>query len=286
MKFAQPPGWLGDLLPLVIAIVGATLPKAWHSHRDRRGENWPVTYGRILRASVKQEQTETVLKLAYSYRLREETYVGTYQRPVNNDSNVGPLDKILPGTQIPVHYNPVQPWRSQLLEADLHPIVQSLAPTISASSEKVESLPWWKQLWLQFGLMLAVLGFAACLVETISEKMGRPLLSHSAYGLILAAAFPVTLFGLWAGRDQTKRTWRAVPEWMKYMGYVVLFYTALVPLIGNKLPNRRTSPGDRDGTYQLAVYFGAVEVLCGRLRRASQSEDYLQHSLNGGVRIG
>ena len=42
----------------------------------------------------------------------------------------------------------------------------------------------------------------------------------------------------------------------------------------------------RDATYQLALHFGAVEVLYARLLSESQPQDYLQPSLDGRVKIG
>jgi Protein of unknown function (DUF3592) len=276
--------WLGYALPLVAAFGLATLQRAWTSYRSHRGETWPISYGRILSTTIETQGNTVVLKAPYSYRVGNESYGATFKKEFSDTDEANSWEKALAGKQVPIRYDSSKPSRSRLWESDLLPMVQATAPI---APEEVPALPWWKRSLCQLGLVLAVVGFAACLAQSVSDWMGRSLLNRRAYGLLMAGAIILPLFSFWETSGAGKRTWRAVPEWMKYLGFVVIYFTFFSAL--SFFPHhsdRRQRGTDRDITYQLAAYFGAIEVFYGRLRSDVQDEDYLQRSLSPGTKIG
>jgi hypothetical protein len=277
-----------EILPFAIAIAAATLQKWWLSYQSHRSENWPVSYGRILSATNEVQEKTATLKAPYSYRVGDQSYGGTFKKAFADSDEAETWEKVLPGQQIAVRYDPNKPSRSRLQESDLQMIVRAFAPSETGRPLRSEDLTWWERSLCQLVLVVAVAGFAACLGELVSENLGRPLLSHGAYGLLIMGGLPLAMFSFWEGRRGGLRILRTLPGWMKYMGYIVLYYTILsaLPFFPHPSGSQRMRENTRDTNYQLALYFGAVEVLYARLNSESQSPDYLQRSLDGRVKIG
>jgi hypothetical protein len=255
--------WLWDSLPLALAFGFAALQRAWSSYQSHRGETWPISYGRIVSATIETQGNTVVLKAPYSYRVADASYGATFRKVFSDSDEANSWEKALTGKEVPVRYDPNRTSRSRLWESDLQPMVQSAAPI---TAEELPSMPWWKRSLCQVGLVLAIIGFAVCVAQSFSGKLDRPLLSHRADGFLLMGAFLLPLVSYWEAYGEGKRTWRSVPEWMKYLGYVMVYFTVLSALPFEHRSRRdqhRTRP---DSTYQLVVYFGAIEVLYGRLR--------------------
>lgn len=276
--------WLGEALPLIAAFGIATLQKAWTFYSSHRGETWPISYGRILSTTVETQGSNVVLNAPYSYRVGNESYGAKFQKVFGDSDEANAWDKSLVGKQVPVRYDPNKPSRSRVWESDLLPMVQAAAPI---APEEILPLPWWKLLLCQFGLVLAIVGFAACVAQSVSDWMGRPLLNRGAYGLLMAGAFILPLVSFWETSGAGKRTWRAVPEWMKYLGFVVFYFTffSALPFFPHH-SDRKQHGTDHEITYQLAAYFGAIEVFYARLRSDAHDEDYLRRSLSPEIKIG
>ena len=149
-------------------------------------------------------------------------------------------------------------------------------------------MAWWKRSLCQLGLALAIVGFAVCVVELVSEEMGKQFLGRGAYPLLLFGGVALPVISLYGAYGQGKRTWRAVPPWLKFLGFVVAYFAIFnaLPFFPHHSPRgqhmRESHP---DISYQLAGYFGAIEVLYARLR-SEANQDYLQRSLSSGVKIG
>jgi hypothetical protein len=281
--------WEWDVLSLATAVAVAIVPKMWRSYRSRASETWPISYGRILSVSINVQERRTELKAAYSYRVGDQSYGGTFKEAFADGDEAEAWEKALPGQQVPVHYDSNRPSRSRLTESDLQTIAQAFAPPVPAQTGEIGELAWRERLLCQLGFLVALAGFAASLAELVSENMGKPPLGHGAHSLLSLGAFAVMFFSLWEGRRGGKRSWRTLPGWMKYLGYVVLLYTifSALPFLAHRSGRdqriRHTTP---DVSYQLAMYFGAVELLYARLKSDTKQEDYLQRSLNGQAKIG
>lgn len=276
--------WPSDLFPLAAAFAVATLQRVWKSYQHHRGETWPISYGRILSTAVETQGNAVVLKAPYSYRVGNESYGATFRKIFSDSDQANSWDKALTGKEVPVRYDPNKPSRSLVWESDLQPMVQSAAPV---TPEEFSPMPWWKRWLCQLGLVLAVVGFSACVAQSISDHMGRPLLRRGAYGLLTSGAFLLPLISFWETYGAGKRTWRAMPEWMKYLGFVMVYFALFSALpIFRHHPRPDQHRTGLDLTYQLVAYFGAIEAFYARLRSDSRDEYYLQRSLGSGMKIG
>lgn len=277
--------WKSDVLPLAAAVALATLQKLWTSYQSHRGETWPISYGKVLKIEIQSQSSVDTFKLIYSYSVGTGAYGGKFMKIFRDSDEADAWKAALSGKQVPVHYHPAKPSRSRLMESDLEPIVQAFAP--AASSQPPEPMAWWKRSLLQFGLALACVGFGLCLIESVAEKIGAPLLSRRAYEFLDMGAFIVPVLAIRDVYGSARRTWHAVPDWMKFLEFVMIFYAAFAAFLPHHpARNEQTGVLHRDITYQLPAYLGAIEVLYARLRSDSQNEDYLQRSLGSGVKIG
>ena len=271
--------WQWDLLPLIAAIAAAGIQRSWRSLRGRKVASWPITYGEILGASSETKNKYVFLTARYRYRIDNEPYSGAFKKILEEEDEAERWADALRGKQVTVHYDPQKPSRSELLASDLEPIVRAFGASHVAPPQPVEATPWWKRFTVEVGLVLAITGFAVCAVELISEKMGKPFLSRGAYELLRTGVFIFPLLTLRGNIEGTKRSLRALPEWMKYLGFVAIFYAffAAIPFFSHGHGIR----SNRDVTYLMAAYFGVVEVLYARLRAEPRQEDYLLRGLNG-----
>jgi len=277
--------WKTDVLPLAGAFALATMQKVWSSYQSHRGETWPISYGRVLNVAIESQARAATLKLSYSYSVGNESYGGKFKKVFQDGDEADAWKDALSGKQIPVRYDPGKPSRSRLTESDLRPMVQAFAPAPTAAD--VQPMPWWKRALCQLGLALAIIGFGLCVVESVAEKMGHLLLGRGVYGWLMLGAVVMPLISIYGTYGDRRRAWRALPEWMKYLGFVVIFYSALAAFLPHhSVRDQRIRQSGRDITYQLAGYLGAIEVLYARLRSDPQHEDYLQRSLSSGVKIG
>ena len=274
--------WQWDLLSLIAAIVAAGVQRSWGSWRGRRTASWPITYGEILYASSDTKNKNVLLTVRFRYRIDNEPYSGSFKKSFEDEDEAERWAGALRGKQVTVHYDPQKPSRSDLLASDLEPIVRAFGASQAAPKDTAEVVPWWKHFTVSVGLAVAITGFAVCVVELMSEKMGKPFLSPRAYGVLMAGAFTLPVLALRGTLEGTKRSLHALPEWMKYMGFVVVFFTFFnaIPLLGHGRGRDRIR-SSRDVTYQMAAYFGVVEVLYARLCAEPRPEDYLLRSVNG-----
>lgn len=117
--------------------------------------------------------------------------------------------------------------------------------------------------------------------------MGLPFLSRRAYELLDVGAIIVPILAIRDVFGSARHTWRSVPEWMKFLEFIMLYYAAFAFLLPHHpSPDRRVSAPIHDISYQLPAYFGAIEVLYARLRNDPTTDDYLQRGLGAGVKIG
>lgn len=274
--------WLWDVLPLAIGFVLATLQRAWSSYQSHVSETWPITYGRVMNATAEEQGNTPLIRIVYNYRVGNESYAGNFKKVFSEGSEANSWEKALGGTEVPVRYDPNKPSRSRLSESDLRPMVRAAAPIIA---EEPTAMPPWKRFLCQAGLVMAVLGFSICLAQVISAMFGKPLLNRSAEQMLTGGAIILPIVAFWGTYGAGKRTWRAVPGWMKYLGYVVIYSTFLYALLPR--PSRPDQPESRhDVSYQLAGYFGAIEALYARLRSGDGDEYDLQRALSPETKIG
>lgn len=280
--------WLWNLLPLAVGVALATLQKLWSSYQSHRGESWPISYGHVLSTKVETQNNVATLKVSYSYRVGSESYGGTFKKAFRDSDEADAWKSALAGKQVSVRYAPGKPSRSLLAESDLQPIIQAFAPA-PGSADAPRPMAWWKRSLCQIGLVLAIIGFGLCVVELVSEDMGTPFLSRVAYLVLLLGGVALPVISMYAVLGKGRRTWRAVPPWLKFLGFVVVYFAMFnaVPFFRHHSPQSQRSREARpDLSVQLAGYFSAIELLYARLRSDPQDEDYLQRSLGSGVKIG
>ncbi len=280
--------WFRDVLPLAAAVALATIQKIWSSHQRRQLESWPIAYGLITSAEGDIQANTAILKLHYSYRVANERYSGSFNKVFEDSREMYAWKDALSGKQVSVRYNSNHPARSRLSETDLQPIVQAFVPALSPPTHDQEPLTWWRRVACQFGLGFGIVAFGACVLQLVSEQVGKPLLGRSAYALLTAAAVPFGAISFFIGYGKTKDTWRAVPSWMKFLGFVVLYYSmfAILPILPHSKRSQRARETGKDISYQLAVYFGTIEVFYARLRSDKRSDDSIRRSLHPDVTIG
>ena len=288
LSVADSHAWLWNLFPLAAGVAVATLQKIWSSHQRHRGESWPISYGHVLSTNAETQNNIATLKVSYSYRVGSESYGGMFKKTFRDSDEADAWKNALAGKQVPVRYAPGKPSRSLLAESDLQPIIQAFAPA-PASADAPQPMAWWKRSLCQIGLALAIIGFGLCVLELVTEKMGKPFLSRDAYLLLLPGGVALPVVTLYGAAGKGRRTWRAVPPWLKFLGFVVVYFAMFnaVPFFRHHSRQGQQSRETRpDLSVQLAGYFSAIEFLYARLRSDSQDEDYLQRSLGSGVKIG
>jgi hypothetical protein len=259
--------WSWDLFGLAVGFSAAAIQKFWRGYVDRRAETWPVSYGRINRASVDSQDKSTKLKCYYTYKVGTESFVGSFQKKFESSDEANAWTDALDKKQVAVRYDPAHPARSQLREADLEPIVQSAAPF---HSQQRPDTPAWQNTLALLGLALSVVGLAVTIVLLVDEFLGKSLPLTLAVWTGSLAWF--VFFGGVALAAKDKRKIRQAPAWMKFLGYALLYYTifvAVVPHPGarrNGQPDSTHSMGRFDARYLLFLYFGAFEAYYLRLQ--------------------
>lgn len=278
-------GWRWEVVGFVGSLVLAGLTRAVRSYQRRRSETWPISFGHILGASAEEKDKQILLKAPFSYRVDSESYGGTFKKTFVDIDEANAWAEALRGKQVAVRYDPNKPSRSQVWESDLQTIVQ--ASGFSASSHRPEpaELPGWERVMVTLGFVLALFGTVFAIGMVIAAVAGRPLAPHTLMYSNLGAFALLILAGLegWKGGKGVAHT---APEWMKYLGYAVLYYTIFSSVL---LPRIRTNPASapqrtqresavRSANFQLLIYFGALEAFYGRLNAGRKRED-LQPSL-------
>ena len=274
---SESPSWQWELGGLVLSLGAAALTKAVREYQRKRSETWPISYGRIASATADESDSHVTLKADYSYSVGNESYGGTFKKIFANVDEANAWAEALRGLQVAVRYDPDKPSRSRVWESDLQPMVQASAGW--RPPRDAPELPGWEELIVYLGLALAVAGTIFAAAQLAAAIMGRP--SHHTMGIFNIGTIGLGVFaGLEAWRGG-KKAMHATPEWMKYFGYVIVFYTAFASLL---LPRIHPSPkGDpqrirqedaiRDANFQLLVYFGALETLYARLSAARRRDE-------------
>jgi Protein of unknown function (DUF3592) len=169
--------WIWDVLPLVAAFAAATLQRASSSYQSYRGEAWPIACGLVTSASFDVQGNARVLRVEYSYRVENTSYRGWFKKTFHQDDEAESWKDALSGEQVIVHYDSRKPSRSLLMESDLRPMVQAFASSALVSAGRSQAMSSWQRFLCQLGLVLALIGLAACALEFLSEVTGKPFLN-------------------------------------------------------------------------------------------------------------
>ena len=274
---SENPSLRWELVGLALSLGAAALTKAVREYQRRRSETWPLSYGRIASASADESDSQVKLIAGYIYSVGSDSYAGKFKKIFTDVDEANAWAEALRGVQVGIRYDPDKPSRSRIWESDLQPIVQASAGSRPPSA--APELSGWEALLVYLGLALAVAGTIFEVAQLAAAIMGRP--SHHTMGIFNIGTIALAIFaGLEAWRGG-KKVIHATPEWMKYFGYVIVFYAAFGSLL---LPRIRHIPkGDpqsirqeeaiNNANFQLLIYFGAVETLYARINAGRQREE-------------
>ena len=263
--------WSWDLFGLAVAFSVAAAQKMWRGYLDRRSETWPISYGRIDRVSVDENDKGMKIRCTYSYSVGTERFTGQFQKKFEGSEEGHAWADALDKKQVAVRYDPDNPSRSQLREVDLEPLVQAAAPRRPASGE---DLSGWQRLLAVVGLVLSGLGLGITVAMFMGEILGRTLVPVKVAVWTGSIAFFVFFAGAWAFGKGRKKARRA-PAWMKFLEYALFYYAvfvAVVPAHGVRPDgSTRHHEGFRDARYLLFLYFSAFEWCYTQLREGDES---------------
>jgi hypothetical protein len=276
MWVSESRSWQWEVGGLALSLGAAALTKIVREYQRRRSETWPTSQGQITRASAEETDSQVKLQADYTYSIGGGSYAGKFKKTFTDVEEANAWAEALHGVQVVIRYDPDKPSRSRIWESDLQPIVQASA---GWRPREAPALPGWEELIVYLGLAVAIAGTVFATAQLAAAIMGRP--SHHTMRSFNIEIIAVGIFaGLEAWRGG-KKVMRAAPEWMKYFGYTIVFYTAFGTLL---LPRLHPSPKDdpqrtrqeeaiRDANFQLLIYFGALETLYTRLSAARRREE-------------
>jgi hypothetical protein len=268
--------WNSDLIGLALGLAAAGLQKIWRSYLDRRSETWLVVYGRIDRVSVDadSDHKRNKWKCFYSYKVSDQTFVASFHKVFESADEAETWAEALAKRQVAVRYDPEKPSRSRLREVDLVPLVQAAAPFRPAY---IEELPGWQRAVAVAGLTLSIVGLSITVAMLIGEILDKAVVPLKVAVWTGGLAFVLFFGGLWSRQTQSRRRTRALPAWMKFLGYAFLYYAilaAVVPGFGGGTAGRHRGPF-YDARYLLFLYFSAFEWWYAQLRR---NDDGIPHA--------
>ena len=256
-----------DVLWLAFAFGLAGVQRLWRGYQERRAQTWPMAYGRIDRVSLDTEHKKVTLKCYYTYRVEQESFVGSFKRTFEDPDEAEVWQDALQKKQIAAHYDPRNPSRSQLRESDLEPIVRSAAPvrpfhTATASSGKLV-------LAAKLCSVVCALGLAITLMVLLEKYIGKDLVTPYLASVAEWAALPVFFLGLWiGGRDKLAAR---IPGWMKFLSYALFYYALFSSFLAPARPSRDRIRQSFDARYQLFLYFSALECCYLRLHQKERT---------------
>src|SRR5258708_6929079 len=164
--------WSWDLFGLVVALSVAATQKMWRGYLDRRSETWPLSYGRIDRVSVDLQDKGTKVRCTYSYSVGTERFTGQFKKQFEDSEEGNAWAEAVDKKQVQVRYDPGNPSRSQLREADLEPLIQSAAPFRQARREELSD---GQHTLAVVGLVLSSVGLAITFAILLGEILARTL---------------------------------------------------------------------------------------------------------------
>ncbi len=263
--------WSWDLFGLAVAFSVAAAQKMWRGYLDRRSETWPISYGRIDRVSVDEQDKGTKVRCTYSYSVGAERFTGQFQKKFEGSEEGSAWADAVDKKQVAVRYDPGNPSRSQLREVDLEPLVQAAAPLRLARGEDLSD---WQRILAVVGLVLSSLGLGITVAMLLGEILGRTLVPVKVAVWTGSIAFLVFFAGMWVFGQGRKKA-RQAPAWMKFLGYALFYYAvfvAVVPAHGVRPDDStRHHEGLRDARYLLFLYFSAFEWCYVQLRGSDES---------------
>jgi hypothetical protein len=262
--------WSWDLFGLVVAFSVAAAQKMWRGYLDRRSETWPISYGRIGRVSVDSQNKGTKVRCTYSYSVGAERFTGQFQKKFEDSEEGSAWADAVDKKQVAVRYDPGNPSRSQLREADLEPLIQAAAPFRPTRHEELSD---WQHTLAVVGLVLSSAGLAITAAMLLGEILGRTLVPVKVAVWTGSIAFFVFFAGLWMFGQGRKKA-RPAPAWMKFLGYALLYYAvfvAVAPAHGVGHDSTRYHQGFRDARYFLFLYFSAFDWCYAQLQGRDES---------------
>jgi hypothetical protein len=128
-------GTLYVLLPL--ALVGVRI--LWRFFKEVNSEDWPIIHGKCTFAGVENKENHHELKILYSYKLPTEKWAscGAFHKDFFNQTTANQWAKALNEKEIPVHYHPNNPDKSNLMDSDLQAIVEQSKFNLKANPTSI-----------------------------------------------------------------------------------------------------------------------------------------------------
>ena len=221
------------------AAIGAIKP-AWRWIRRGRGENWPLSDGRIDSAQISKPNFSLSVKsghylveLHYSYSFAGITHSGRFTRDIPTEYEAEEFIRDLQGKAIVVHYNPEKPSRSILLERDVEFLLQSRSPAPPPPLPSANAVPPWIRPFLPVFIAISAVGLILSLWVHLGAVMGQRVAPEAFFWIlhigIFIVWFPSVLISQkLVGNVNRKDFWKLVlkdsPDWMRYMVYGFLGY--------------------------------------------------------------
>ena len=233
--------------------------------------------GRITRASAEETDSQVKLQADYTYSIGGGSYAGKFKKTFTDVEEANAWADALRGVQVVIRYDPAQTVTFANLGVGSAAHSASLCRLAATRSSciarlgRVDRLSRACRRYCRYGFCDSF--------QLAAAIMGRP--HHHTMGSFNTGIVALGIFaGLEAWRGG-KKVMRATPEWMKYFGYTIVFYTAFATLLLPRLhPNPKDDPqrirqqeAITDANFQLLIYFGALETLYTRLSAARRREE-------------
>lgn len=108
----------------------------WRFFKEVKSEDWPVIQGKCTFAGVEDKDNRHELKVLYSYKLPTEKWAscGAFHKDFFNRTTANLWAKALNERDIPIHYHPNNPDKSNLMDSDLQSIVEQSKLNFQADS--------------------------------------------------------------------------------------------------------------------------------------------------------
>jgi hypothetical protein len=106
------------------SVVGIRV--VWHFLKQLNSDDWPIIQGKCTFAGVEENDNQIQLKVLYCYQLPTEKYptCAAYYKDFFNRDDAQQWAKALHERDVPVHYNPRNPDKSNLSDSDLQSLVK------------------------------------------------------------------------------------------------------------------------------------------------------------------
>jgi hypothetical protein len=243
-RWTDPTTWPWMFYVWLAFILAGWMVPVWRWLRRKRAAGWPVVEGRIESVDVNKpsfsfttKRGYYVAELGYSYSVAGTLNSGRYKREFPTQQEADEFVRDLQDKAVAVHYNPVKPSGSALLEPDIAALLQNRVPApVPDFPSAANSVPDWIRPFLWFFVAFSAVGLVVSLWVHLGAVMGRRVAPEAFFWMLHVGIFVVwfpTIFVAQrlVGNVNRKDLWKVVlkdsPDWMRYMVYGFFGYAIL-----------------------------------------------------------